>query len=108
MGGNKNIFKKMNIRAGAQLKIGNIQNDSNIFDCIHDSKKDTCAVPGQQNIMVKMCVQNIGGENAVIKDYKLTFKVTNKFHNDKIYLAHSYPYTYSKLCTKINNILKFI
>ena len=48
---------------------------------------------------------SIPRENSRRFYYKLTFKITNKYHNDTIYLAHSFPYTYQKLCNKLNNIV---
>lgn len=39
----------------------------------------------------------INRENSVRYYYSLRFSITNKYSNDKIFLAHSYPYTYSKL-----------
>ena len=38
--------------------------------------------------------------------YCLKFTIKNKFSNDKIYLAHSYPYTYTKLNNFLGDILK--
>ena len=29
--------------------------------------------------------------------YQLSFKINWKYANDKLYIAHSYPYTFSKL-----------
>ena len=54
-----------------------------------------------------MCYKkgSIPRENSRRFYYKLTFKITNKYHNDTIFLAHSYPYTYQKLCNKINNLV---
>ena len=37
--------------------------------------------------------------------YKLTFKLSTMFENDKIYIAHSYPYTTEKLHKYISDKL---
>lgn len=40
-------------------------------------------------------------ENSRRYYYKLSFKFSWKIPNDKVYIAHSYPYTYSKLHEKV-------
>lgn len=35
--------------------------------------------------------------------YKLSFTLSTKFQKDKLYIAHSYPYTFSKLNDFINH-----
>lgn len=44
-------------------------------------------------------------ENSRRYYYKLSFKLTSRFNNDKIYFAHSYPYTYERLCNRMDDIL---
>jgi hypothetical protein len=40
--------------------------------------------------------------------YKLSFKLSTSFEKDKLYIAHSYPYTYEKLNKYLNDkITKF-
>lgn len=36
--------------------------------------------------------------------YKLSFKLNWKYANDKVYIAHSYPYTYSMLLDKLTSL----
>lgn len=35
--------------------------------------------------------------------YKLTFKLTTLFEKDKLYIAHSYPYSFEKLNKYLND-----
>ncbi len=35
--------------------------------------------------------------------YKLTFKLTTSFDKDKLYIAHTYPYTFQKLNKYLND-----
>jgi cytosolic carboxypeptidase protein 2/3 len=36
--------------------------------------------------------------------FTLTFSVTFENDNDTVYLAHSYPYTYTDLCRYLNQL----
>ena len=38
--------------------------------------------------------------------YKLTFTISTKFQKDKLYIAHSYPYTFSKLNDFIGSLVQ--
>lgn len=35
--------------------------------------------------------------------YKLSFKLIAKYANDRLYIAHSYPYQYAKLLTYLED-----
>lgn len=44
---------------------------------------------------------SIPRENSRRYYYKLSFKINWKIAKDKIYIAYTFPYTYTKLCSKI-------
>lgn len=44
-------------------------------------------------------------ENSRRHYYQLSFKINWKYNNDKLYIAHSYPYPYAKLNAYLESVL---
>lgn len=74
---------------GMKPAVYSLKENNNVFDVEKGWKRD-----GEEVVYKKGKLPREGSHRMY---YRLTFKITANYDQDKLWISHSYPYTYTKL-----------
>jgi hypothetical protein len=106
-------FSMSNTRAGATYRINivNMIKPDSLYNygmkpCVYSKIEAEKFKKGWRRDGSDICYyQNTFKKKAGGNYFTLTFRLTSRYDNDTLYVAHCHPYTYSDLCKHLNKIM---